>query len=94
MSLTYSAVLCGETRYSKLRGAATKDLIACADLRSLAVCVVLIIQMKGPSAVGVNDCQFLVACCWFKPSTRKSCSSAQCRDHACIASFANTEINA
>ena len=49
---------------------------------------------KFMRAVVGKDCLFLVACFGFQPSTRTPCSSAEYRDNAYIASFANTEINA
>ena len=63
-------------------------------MRSLSVCLELIIQMEGSRTVGVKVCQFLVACFWFQPSTRKPLSSAQYMDDAFIASLINTESNA
>ena len=73
-------------------GSLTKDRIACAEMRSLSVRVELQIQTEG-SHVDVEECQFLVACFGFQPPTRKPCSSGHCRDDACIASHANTEID-
>ena len=52
--------------------AAIKDRIACADVRSLSVRVELLIQTESSRTIGVKDCQFLVSCFRFQPTTRKS----------------------
>ena len=74
-------------------GAATKDRIACTGVWALSVYVELLIQMDSSRAAGVKDCKFLVARLRFQPSARKACSSAQYKDDACIASYANTGID-
>ena len=55
MSLKFSAGLCGETRFSKLLGAATKDRIALPEVRPISVCIELLIQMEGSRAVVVKN---------------------------------------